>query len=225
MSGRSFFSRILGGSADEDETRVYSAEELGTERTGEKDGSQKERWPRGFTIERAAEVIDDLPQDVSRESALRIVRGTLLAAGIEFEDLERSTRTRDSKLNSEIDLARGRQEDLRERAEGVVRSLQEEIRKAREARDSGIAEEEENVSRAARGLEEMRRVRAFFGFPETEEETADQEGDTPIDETQVLEPFDEADGPQAIRRPATSAGPDSTTDGAPYSSHGATDER
>jgi chaperonin cofactor prefoldin len=220
MSGRGFLSRIFGGSADEDETRVFSAEELRTESIGEKDGFQEERLPRGFTVERAAKVIDDLPPDVPRESALRIVRGTLLAAGIEFEDLERSTRTRESRLNSEIDLIRSRQEDLRERAQEVVRSLQEEIRKAWEARDAGIAEEEKNVSRAVRGLEEMRRVRAFFGFPETEEEpAAGRKGDAPLDETQILEPFDDTEGPQTIR------GPESTTGGIPYDSHGTTDGR
>ena len=206
MSERGFFSRILGGGADEDETRVFSAEEIGTRRPREsdKEPDEEEQRPQGFTVERAAEVIDDLPQDVPRESALRIVRGTLTAAGIKVEDLERSTRARESKLNSEMDLARDRQEDIRQGTEEVVRSLEEEIRKAREERDAGIAEEEARISRATDGIEGIKRVRAFFGFPESKEEKVadpaeDPPADSPVDETQVFEPFDE-DETQILRR-------------------------
>ena len=208
MSERGFFSRIFGRNVDDDETRVYSAEEIGLERGGERRSQKEERRLRGFTVERAAGIIDELPRDVSRESALRIVRGTLMATGIRFEDLERSTRIRESRLNSEIDLARSRQEDLRERTEEVVRSLEEEIEKARAARDTGIAEEEENISNAERSLEEVERVRAFFGFPEPEEEeTTAPPGDTPGDETRALEPLDDVDGTQRSWPPAA---PDTT---------------
>lgn len=170
MSERGFFSRILGGGADEDETRVFSAEEIGTRRPTrrEEEPDEEEQRPQGFTVERAAEVIDDLPPDVPRESAVRIVRGTLTAAGIKVEDLERSTRVRESKLNSEMDLARDRQQEIQQRTEEAVRSLEEEIRKAREDRDAGIAGEEERISRASAGIEGIKRVRAFFGFPSRE---------------------------------------------------------
>src|SRR3712207_1548505 len=173
MSERGFFSRILGGDTNEDETRVFLAEEVGMRRSEDREEPEEvEQRPQGFTVERAAEVIDDLPPDVPRESALRIVRGTLTAAGIKVEDLERSTRVRESKLNSEMALARDRQEEIRRGSEEVVRSLEEEIRKAREDRDTGIAQEEDRISRASAGIEGIKRVRTFFGFPEPEAEVA-----------------------------------------------------
>jgi hypothetical protein len=208
MSERGFFSRILGGGADEDETMVFSPEEArtGTSSRRGRTEPEEEQRPRGFTVERAAEVIDDLPSDVPRESAVRIVRGTLTAAGIRVDDLERSTRARESKLNSEMDLARDRQEELRQSTEEVVQSLEAEIKKARADRDAGIAEEEERISRASAGIEGIKRVRAFFGFSELEEdEIADLAGDPPVDETQVLEPFDE-DETQVLRRPGLLGG-------------------
>ena len=210
MSERGFFSRILGGDTNEDETRVFSAEEVGTRRSeGGEEPDEEEQRPQGFTVERAAEVIDDLPPDVPRESALRIVRGTLTAAGIKVEDLERSSRVRESKLTSEMDLARARQEEIRRGTEEVVRSLEEEIRKAREDRDTGIAQEEDRISRASAGIEGIKRVRAFFGFPEPQvEETAGPVEDPPMDETRVLETFDE-DETQVMRRLDTLGGADS----------------
>lgn len=183
MSWRGFFPRIRG--RDEDETRTYPLDEVGIRRSGEE--TLEEPSP-GFTVKRAVEIINDLPPDVSRESALRIVRGTLAAAGIKIEDFEAYTRTRESQLNSAIDLARDRQEDLRRRTEEVVQSLEEEIRKTREACDIGISEAEENVSHATAGLEEISRVHAFFGFPETaEEETPEPAVDERDDETQLSE--------------------------------------
>lgn len=212
MSERGFFSRILGVGADEDETRVFSDEEIGTRRSRRRSEPEEEQRPQGFTAERAAEIIDDLPPDVPRESAVRIVRGTLTAAGIRVEDLDRSTRAREAKLNSEIGLARKRQEELRETTEEVVRSLEEEIKRAREDRDTGIAEEEERISRASTGIEGIKRVRAFFGFPDPEEQrVTDPAEDTPVDETQVLEPFD-ADETQVLPRPGPFAGADEPVD-------------
>lgn len=200
MSEKGFFSRIFGGReddpTDEGETRLYSLGELVAEREEEPEEPQ----PRGFTIERAASIIDGLPPDVPQESALSIVRGTLAATGIEAEDLEKSTRARETNLTAEIKFSQSRKEDLQQRTEEVVRSLEEEIRKAREARDTGIAEERENVSRATASLEEVRRVRAFFGFSGMEEDTP--AGDANIDETRVFEPFDE-DETRVIRRPDT----------------------
>ena len=218
MNRKSFFSKVFGRGADEDETRIYSAEEI---ETGEPEKLEEEQPPQGFTVERAAEIIDYLPPDVPRESAVRIVRGTLAAAGIKIEDLERSTRAREAKLNSEIELARSRQKDLRERTEEVVRSLQEEIRKARDAHDTGIAEEEQKVSRAVAGLKDVGRVRAFFGFSGTGEETTDPAGD----ETQSLGPFD-PDKTQVMQRPDSLAGTDEPAGGSTEGpTHGATDER
>jgi ribosome-binding protein aMBF1 (putative translation factor) len=52
---------------------------------------------------------------------------------VRVEELERSTRAREAKLSSEMELARSRQRELRERTDEVVRSLEEEIRRAREA--------------------------------------------------------------------------------------------
>ena len=234
MSERGFFSRILGGDTNENETRVFSAEEVGTRRSeGGEEPDEEEQRPQGFTVERAAEVIDDLPPDVPRESALRIVRGTLTAAGIKVEDLERSSRVRESKLNSEMDLARARQEEIRRGTEEVVRSLEEEIRKAREDRDTGIAQEEDRISRASAGIEGIKRVRAFFGFPEPEEERiAGPAEDPPMDETRVFESFDE-DETQILRRSDLPGGADSPANDAtasenpsPYRDrYGPTDER
>jgi hypothetical protein len=194
---RGFFSRIFGRNADE--TRSYAVEKP---EAGDPEKLEEEQQSSyGFSVERAARIIDHLPPDVSRESAVRIVRGTLEAADIKVEDLERSTRAREAKLDSEIELARSRQNDLRKRTEDVIRSLQEEIMKAREARDTSIAEEEEKVSRAIAGLKEMKRVRAFFGFPEVEgEKTAYTAGDPTSDETQDLDAFD-PDKTQVMRRP------------------------
>jgi hypothetical protein len=234
MSERGFFSRILGGDTNEDETRVFSAEEVGTRRSeGGEEPDEEEQRPQGFTVERASEVIDDLPPDGPRESALRIVRGTLTAAGIKVEDLERSSRVRESKLNSEMDLARARQEEIRRGTEEVVRSLEEEIRKAREDRDTGIAQEEDRISRASAGIEGIKRVRAFFGFPEPEEERiAGPAEDPPMDETRVFESFDE-DETQILRRSDLPGGADSPANDAtasenpsPYRDrYGPTDER
>jgi len=199
MSGRGFFSRILGGGTEDDETSAFAPETLkGRERPGRREPKEEQRG--GFTIERAADIIDDLPPEVPRDSALRIVRGTLMAAGIRVEELERSARVRESKLNSEIDLARARQEELHRRTEEDVRSLEEEIRRVKEDAAAGITEEEERASRARTGIEGIKRVRAFFGFPEPEEEEpADTTDDEPVDETQVFESFD-ADETQVLRR-------------------------
>lgn len=201
MSEGGFFSRILGGGANEDETRIISPEALRRKEPGREE--PEEERSRGFTVERAAEIIDDLPPDVSRESALRIVRGTLTAAGVRVEDLERSTRAQEAKLGSEIEFARSRQRELQERTDETVRSLEEEIRRAHEARESSLAEEKERISRASVGLENIKRVRAFFGFPEPGYEP-------PSDETRVLESFDD-DRTQVLRRPGETNEPDART--------------
>ena len=60
-----FFSRMFA--PGEEGTAIYSSEEVGIEETVE---------PRGFTVERAAGVIKNLPPEVPRPAAVRIVRGT-----------------------------------------------------------------------------------------------------------------------------------------------------
>src|SRR5829696_855353 len=157
-----FFSRVFSGNLDGgDETTIYSDEEIGVGETGgERVGT------RGFTVERAAEVIRNLPPEVPRPAAVRIVRGTLEAAGIVIDELESSTRARESKLNSEIDLSEKRIQQLKDETEEVIRNLEDQIRKAREARNFGVSEEERKISAAEAGLDNIDMVRDFFGLPE-----------------------------------------------------------
>src|SRR5215217_4631007 len=109
MSEFNFLSKLLWRDADEDETSTYSVEEIGTRKPKRRRGeSEEEHPPRGFSVERATEMIDDLPSEVSQESAARIVRGALVAAGIELSSFDRSTRAQVSKLSSEIERARNR---------------------------------------------------------------------------------------------------------------------
>jgi hypothetical protein len=219
MSGRAFFSRLFGRDTDEGETRILSFEEIGTSGPSSGEEELEEKDPQGFTVERAARIIDDLPPDVPRESAVQIVRGTLAAAGIKVvEDLERSTRKQEAKLESEIDLSRNRQQELREKTGEAVRSLEEAIQKARKARDSGIADEEENISRVSARLREVRRVRAFFGFskPEEGEAVEPTRRDLAGDEMQSSD-TGEDDKTQVMRRPGPLVDP--------HSSYETTDER
>jgi hypothetical protein len=160
---------VLGMDAKEEESKTYSAEEIGTIRSS-RGNTREGPQARDLTVERAAEMIDKLPSEVSRESALRIVRGTLGAVGIEVYHLERCTRTQVAELSSDVELARNRQQEFQEKTEETLRSLQEEIRKAREACDAILTEEERKISRASAALQEARRVRAFFDFPKTDEE-------------------------------------------------------
>src|SRR5215208_90095 len=139
---QSFFSRVFAGSAEGEGTSIYSTEEIGMPGTEESEGLAA----HGFTVERAAEIIRNLPTEVPRPAALRIVRGTLEAAGINIDDLASSTGAREAKLNSEIELSEGRIQELKEKTEEVIRTYEAEIRKAREARDFGIAEEERKIS-------------------------------------------------------------------------------
>src|SRR5215218_8751630 len=79
--------------------------------------------PRGFTVERLAGAIADLPPAVPRESAVLIVRKTLDAAGVRLSEVDESTREQEARLSSEIGLAEDRQEELREKTQETVRSL------------------------------------------------------------------------------------------------------
>jgi hypothetical protein len=184
-----FFSRMFA--PDDEGTATYSSEEVGLEEI------EETVEPRGFTVERAAEVIKNLPPEVPRPAAVRIVRGTLEAAGIDLANLATSTKARESRLNSEIELSQGRIQKLKMDTEEVIRSLQEEISKTREARDSGVAEEERKISGARTGLGDVEMVRNFFGLPRGEAETtADLSAG---EETQVMEPAE--DDTQILRRP------------------------
>ena len=193
MSADGFFSRILERDIDEyDSGAYYSSEEVETgrpRRSGSSRGVADEEEllppPRDFLVESVAETIAELPAGVPQESAVLIVRRTLAAAGVTLSELDASTQAQESKLSSQIGLARNRQEEVRQKTQEQVRSLEEEIRKARDACEDIVSYEEKKISRAWATLEGVRRVRAFFELHDSE-----TEGDTgPLDEgTQVLEP-------------------------------------
>ena len=195
---QSFFSRVFAGSTEGEGTSIYSSEEIGMPGTDESEGLAA----HGFTVERAAEVIRNLPPEVPRPAAVRIVRGTLEAAGIDIAELESSTRARESRLNSEIDLSENRIQQYKDETEEVIRNLEDQIRKAREARDFGVSEEESKISSAESGLDNIDMVRDFFGLPQ---EAADEApADSAGEETQVLEGVEdeeEEDDTQVLRRP------------------------
>jgi hypothetical protein len=193
-SRQGFLSRMFSVNPEEEgATTDYSAEEVGR--------AEETAQPRGFTVERAAEVIKNLPPEVPHSSAVRIVRGTLQAAGIDTADLATSTRARESKLTSEIELSQGRIQELKDETEEVIRSHELEIRKARETRDLGISEEERRISDARSGLQDVERVRDFFGLSGEHYATTGELPDAAAEEdTQVIERADE-DDTEILRRP------------------------
>src|SRR5215207_8410488 len=181
MSAEGFLSRMLGRDTDDeydDSGAYYSSEEVETRRSRRSSSrrvpDEEELLPpppppppRDFIVERLAETISDLPEEVPQESAVLIVRRTLAAAGVKLSELDVSTQAQESKLNSEIGLARNRQEEVREKTQEQVRSLEEEIRKAKEACEDIVSYEEEKISQAWWAtLEGVRRVRAFFELHE-----------------------------------------------------------
>ena len=194
---QSFFSRVFAGNIEDEGTAIYSSEEVGASVAGELESSTA----HGFTVERAAEVIRNLPPEVPRPAAVRIVRGTLEAAGIDIAELESSTRARESKLNSEIDLSENRIQQLKDETEEVIRNLEDEIRKAREARNFGVSEEERKIASAEAGLDNIDMVREFFGLPV--EDGAPPSDPAAGEETQVMESVEEEedDDTQVLRRP------------------------
>src|ERR687890_1602090 len=162
---------MLGRDTDEyDSEAYYSGEEVETRRPrrSRSRGMDDEEEllapppPRDFIVERVAETIADLPEGVPQESAVLIVRKTLAAAGVKLSELDASTQAQESKLNSEVGLARNRQEEVREKTQEQVRSLEEEIREAKEACEDIVSYEEEKISRAWATLEGVRRGGAFF---------------------------------------------------------------
>jgi hypothetical protein len=203
---QSFFSRVFAGTTEGEGTAIYSPEEVGTGTPGMRE--QEGTTAHGFTVERAAEVIKNLPPEVPRLSAVRIVRGTLEAAGIDIAELESSTRARESRLNSEIDLSESRIQNLKDETEEVIRNLEDEIRKAREARNFGVSEEERKIQAAETGLDNIDLVREFFGLPQDEDEEplvdpVDPAESSAGEETQILEGVEEEEGDetQVLRRP------------------------
>jgi hypothetical protein len=83
----------------------------------------------------------------------------------------------------------------------VIRSHELEIRKAREARDRGISEEERRVSDARTGLEDVEKVRDFFDLSsDYYATTGELPGDPADEDTQVMEPVEE-DDTEILRRP------------------------
>lgn len=196
-----FFSRMFGEQEGDPGTSIYSAEDIGAEEAG--DGGANSTHTRAFTVEKAAEVIKNLPPEVPQPAAVRIVRQTLEAAGIDVEELESSTRARESRLESEIELSQNRIRELKDDTEDVIRNLEEEIRKAREARNFGVSEQERKISDAESGLQDIEMVRGFFGLPETEEDAppaTDEDVSAGEDDTQVISGVDE-DDTQVLRRP------------------------
>jgi hypothetical protein len=192
MSANGFFSRLLGGQMMEDDSEAYYSREEEVEPRGSGRKGEPEEGHRllGHTIERVAETIAELPAAVPRESAVLIVRRTLEAAGVKLSELDASTGAQESKLSSEVELARARQKEVSEKTQEIVRSLEEEIRKAREACENIMLYEERKISRATATLKELRRVRAFFELPGAEgEEDADPD-EQGTQQQQVHEPFD-----------------------------------
>ncbi len=211
MSADGFFSRVLGRDTNEyDPGSYYQSEEVETgrsRRSGSSRGVADEEEllppPRDFLVESVAEIIAELPAGVPQESAVLIVRRTLAAAGVTLSELDASTQAQQSKLSSEIGFARNRQEEVRQKTQEQVRSLEEEIRKAKEACEDIVSYEEKKVSRAWATLEGVRRVRAFFELHESEAE----EDTGPLDEgtTHVLKPV-EVDRAQISDKPLFTPG-------------------
>ncbi|MDQ3361196.1 MAG: hypothetical protein M3533_06615 [Actinomycetota bacterium] len=214
---QNFFTRMFGEQGANEGTSIYSREEIGIGADGQ-DERESSPHSRAFTVERAAEVIKNLPPEVPRPAAVRIVRQTLEAAGIDINELDSSTRARESRLESEIDLGENRIRKLKDDTEDVIRNLEDQIRKAREARNFGVAEQERKIDEAESGLEDIDMVRGFFGLPqngpEEEPEQPSEEttaGDDPAgDETQVIREADDdtqvidgagEDDTQVLRQP------------------------
>src|SRR4051812_25440218 len=94
MNADSFFSRMLGRDVDEDEDRIDSAEAFGMRRSKKRNEPEEGEQPRDSAVNLVIETIDDLPSNFPRDSAVRIARRTLAAAGVELGDFNRRTWTR-----------------------------------------------------------------------------------------------------------------------------------
>ena len=181
---RSFFNRMFSPEEEGEDTMVFSPENAGLVQEPEEPMEK----PQGLTVERAAEVIRSIPDEVPYGSAVPIVRLTLEAAGISMGELGTSTRARESKLNSVIEQRQGRIKKLGDDTDKAVRykeqeikALEEDIKKFRQARDNGVAQEEEKISQARVGLEEVDLVRSFFDLSAEEESPAVEKAE-PVEE-------------------------------------------
>lgn len=168
---KGIFSWVFRENEDGERTEIYSPEEV-----EEIEEPGRSSYSQGFTVERAAGVIKDLPADVPHASAVRIVRQTMAAAGIDIEDLRRSSGKREAKLSSEIELSQRRMRELEEKTHEYVSSLEEKIRKAKQDRDSGVSKEERKISRARTGLADVDLVRDFFELPKKTQDEDDRQG-------------------------------------------------
>ena len=191
---RSFFNRMFANEEEGDETMIFTPEDAGLEEGPEE---PMDRPQGGLTVERAAAVIRKIPDDVPYGSAVPIVRLTLEAAGISMGELGTSTRARESKLNSVIEQRENRIGKLREDTEKAVRykeqeiqSLEEDIKKFRQARDNGISQEENKISSARSGLDEVELVRGFFELSD-EEEPLEPTGEEGTEESRIEAPAGE----------------------------------
>jgi hypothetical protein len=173
MNEDSFLMRMLGRDTEEDETRIGLADAFGIRRPTNRSVSEVGERQWDFVVKLVVETIEDLPSNIPRDSAVRIVKRTLAAAGIEIGDFNGRTWARMPQINSEIELARRREQEFKEKTERNIRSLEGEIRRAREDYETIRAKEEEEISRASKELENIKRVRAFFGF-------SDMEGDEDV---------------------------------------------
>src|SRR5215207_2783319 len=181
LSGNSLLSRILGRDVDEDQTSITSTEAFETVRSRKRSTLELGGRPWDCAVELVVETIDDLPSNFPRDGAIRIVKRTLAAAGIELGDFNRCTWARIPQINSEIELAKRRDKEFKEKTEEDIRSLEGEIRKAREAYETIRAKEEGEISRASKELENIKRVRAFFDFSDVEEDERTSPSDEAIE--------------------------------------------
>ena len=91
MNEDSFLMRMLGRDADKDETAIGSAKAFGVRRPTNRSVSEVGERQWDFVVKLVVETIDDLPSNIPRDSAVRIVKRTLAAAGIEVRDFNKRT--------------------------------------------------------------------------------------------------------------------------------------
>ncbi|MGB3634143.1 MAG: hypothetical protein WA982_08895 [Rubrobacteraceae bacterium] len=211
---RSFFNRMFSPEEEGEETMIYSSGDSGFERDEPEEPMEK---PQGLTVERAAEVIRSIPDEVPYGSAVPIVRLTLEAAGISMGELGTSTRARESKLNSVIEQRQSRIKKLQDDTDKAVRykeqeikALEDDIKKFRQARDNGISGEEKKISQAESGLEEVDLVRSFFDLPE--EEPVAVEEPEPVEELPPAESAESDDDTTSAGNPPAEETEDSAGD-------------
>ena len=156
MNVDSFFSRILGTDVDADEDRTDLAETFGMKRSRKRNASELGEQPWDSAVDLVVEILNDLPSNFPQDSAIRIVRRTLSAAGIEIGEFNRRTWARIPQISSEIELARRRDKEFKEKTEEDIRSLEGEIRKAREAYETIRVKKEGEIARASRASETPR---------------------------------------------------------------------